>query len=162
MLLEQGSAYCIPDPKVSSDITKVVSQQLQAESLVSLFSKYRSNRILVVDDEEFCIASMRTMLERLGIDTMYQVDFCIDGEESFQILKKAYEQGMSYKMVFTDFNMPNVNGIEATKKMRKHLLGRDRPKIIGVTGHISEQFEREGREAGMDRVCAKPLYRREL
>lgn len=32
------------------------------------------------------------------------------------------------------------------------------PKIIGLTGHISEHFTREGLNAGMDDVVAKPIY----
>jgi CheY-like chemotaxis protein len=40
------------------------------------------NRILVVDDEEFCLTSTRTILEKLGIDVARQVDFCISGEEA--------------------------------------------------------------------------------
>lgn len=34
---------------------------------------------MVVDDEEFCIETMRSMLDNAGVDTKYQVDFCING-----------------------------------------------------------------------------------
>ena len=36
---------------------------------------------MVIDDEEFCIASMKAMLFSAGADTKHQVDFCITGQE---------------------------------------------------------------------------------
>jgi two-component system sensor histidine kinase/response regulator len=118
---------------------------------------------MVVDDEEFCIATMRAMLEKLDIDIQYQVDFCIDGNESLEQLKKAYNMGMSYKIIFTDFSMPNMNGIESTKKMRKFLYEMkvpksEQPTIIGVTGHILDDYRIEGENAGMELIVPKPLY----
>ena len=76
---------------------------------------------MVVDDEEFCIASMRALLGKAGIDTAYQVDYCITGLEALKQLKQSYEAGLSYKLILTDFNMPEMDGIEATLKMRKYL-----------------------------------------
>ena len=49
------------------------------------FKKYESCRIMVVDDEEFCIASIETMLSSLHIDTQLQVDFCINGKEAIEM-----------------------------------------------------------------------------
>ena len=63
---------------------------------------------------------------------------------------------MSYQIVFTDFNMPVLNGIDATRKMRNYMgekLGIHREKqpiIIGVTGHVQSAFKEQGKEAGMD------------
>ena len=122
---------------------------------------------MVVDDEEFCIATMRAMLEKFGINIEYQVDFCIDGLESTKQLKKAFDMDMSYRIIFTDFSMPNMNGIEATKKMRKYLDQMKKPKseqpiIIGVTGHILEDYKIEGLNAGMDLIVPKPLYSKDF
>jgi hypothetical protein len=51
----------------------------QAYDIVNGCEKYKNNRIMVVDDEEFCIASMKSMLFSAGVDTEHQVDFCITG-----------------------------------------------------------------------------------
>lgn len=69
---------------------------------------------MVVDDEEFCISSMKVMLKKAGLDTENQVDFCINGKEALNKLKEAIEIGLSYSLIFTDFNMPVLDGIEAT------------------------------------------------
>ena len=86
-----------------------------------VFAKFKNDRILVVDDEEFCISAMRSVLFSIGIDVDHQVEYCITGKEAIDQLKKTYEYGMSYKLILTDFNMPVMNGIEATLKMRKYL-----------------------------------------
>jgi CheY-like chemotaxis protein len=59
--------------------------------------------------------------------------------------------------------MPIKDGITATKEIREYfesidLKREDQPKIIGVTGHVLEDFYRQGHEAGMDEIVAKPLY----
>ena len=64
---------------------------------------------------------MKAVLFSTGIDVEYQVDYCITGKEALEQLKKTYQHGMSYKLIFTDFNMPVMNGIEATIQMRKYL-----------------------------------------
>jgi CheY-like chemotaxis protein len=72
----------------------------------------------VVDDEEFCLSSMRAVLFSLGINVDYQVEFCITGKEAFEQLQRTYSGGMEYMLIFTDFNMPVMDGIEATTKIR--------------------------------------------
>jgi CheY-like chemotaxis protein len=66
---------------------------------------------MVVDDEEFCIESMKAMLFVAGMDTEYQVDFCIHGQEALDHLIAVTELGFSYKLIFTDFSMPVMDGI---------------------------------------------------
>lgn len=83
--------------------------------------KCRNERIMVVDDEEFCLTMMQSILFNLGIDTENRVDFCITGLEALEKLKKAYEKNDSYAIIFTDFNMPVMNGIESVLNMRKFL-----------------------------------------
>ena len=78
------------------------------------FFKYQKSRILVIDDEEFCLTMMRSLLFRNGIDVENQVDFCINGLEGLNQVKEAQKIGVRYKVIFTDFNMPLLDGIEAT------------------------------------------------
>ena len=101
------------------------------------YAKFARNRILVVDDEEFCISSMRAVLHSLKINTDFQVDFCIHGKEALNQVKKTYENGMCYTLILTDFSMPVMDGIEATAKIRKYLkTKKEKVTIIGVTGHV--------------------------
>ena len=54
------------------------------------FMQYKSNRIMVVDDEEFCQASMKAILFKAGIDIKKQVDCFIDGQEALDQIKWAH------------------------------------------------------------------------
>lgn len=114
------------------------------------------NRIMIVDDEEFCLTTMKSMLFNLGIDIMNQVDSCINGLEALDTLKSAYKSNQSYKIIFTDFSMPVMGGIESITKMRSY-LGEDlniprseQPIIIGITGHVLVKCKNDGLNAGMD------------
>ena len=122
------------------------------------FQKHQKNRILVVDDEEFCIAAMRALLFKMGIDIQYQVDYAINGLEALSLVEEIQRNNMSYQLIFTDFNMPVMNGIEATSKIREKFNMIDQPCIIGVTGHVHKKFRTEGQRVGMDEIIAKPVY----
>ena len=56
-------------------------------------------------------------------------------------MKKAYENGSSYSMIFLDFNMPHIGGVEAAVIIRDYLLNEmklpetDLPTVIGLTAN---------------------------
>jgi CheY-like chemotaxis protein len=64
---------------------------------------------------------MKAIMEKAGLDVNYQVDFCITGLEAFDLVKETYISGMSYKLILTDFNMPVMDGIKSTQKIREFL-----------------------------------------
>ena len=64
---------------------EVISIPKRTKTQLAIFEdmvKYKNTRILVVDDEEFCISTMKSYLSQLGINVDSQVDFCINGEEA--------------------------------------------------------------------------------
>lgn len=132
-------------------------------SLKDVFA-FKRDRILVVDDEEFCLVSVKVMLKNLGFNVSYQVDFCINGLEALQTLKIAYQNQVEYCLIITDYHMPKMDGIEATSAMRNFLasemnIDRERqPKIVGLTGHAIKEYHDKGIEAGMDSVLSKPIH----
>ena len=76
---------------------------------------------MIVDDEEFCLATMKVIFNSCRFDCESEIDFCIEGEESLNKVKEAYENGMTYGIIFMDFSMPVLNGIDATKEIRNYL-----------------------------------------
>ena len=60
------------------------------------FNKYKEIRILVIDDEEFCLTMMKQILFRNGIDVENRVDFCINGLEGLQQVEEAQKLGVKY------------------------------------------------------------------
>ena len=82
---------------------------------------------MVTDDEEFCISAMTAMLKRNGINTDSHVDFCMNGQEALDTFIESYTLGFRYKMVFLDFSMPVMDGIEAASKIREFLAEQSVP-----------------------------------
>ena len=78
------------------------------------------------------------------------------------------QKGIKYKIIFTDFNMPIMDGIEATKHMRAYFneeleLNQEiQPAIVGITGHVQDIFTRPGYDAGMNQIIHKPVYKDQL
>ena len=69
---------------------------------------------------------------------------------------------MTYDLILTDFQMPIMNGVEATFQIRNHLSQldidlEDQPKIVGITGHVQEKYKNEGTKAGMNEIYGKPF-----
>ena len=100
----------------------------------------------------------------MGVPVDKVVDFCITGKEALELIKNAYSDGIQYKVIITDFQMPIMDGLEATMKIREFLTNEmdlereEQPKIIGVTGHVTSEFQQLGMQHGMDDVLAKPMY----
>ena len=65
---------------------------------------------------------MKGLLFKAGLNLEFQVDFCIDGLQAFEHVKQMYKNGFSYKVILTDFNMPQMDGIEATRCIRQFML----------------------------------------
>ena len=120
--LDNGGSFSSEEAKRRASGIPIMDskQDFFAGSMIDLYSRYGKNRIMVVDDEEFCISALRSMLVKQGIN-QWQVDYCFDGLEAVRCVKKAYKTGMRYSIIFMDFNMPNLNGIEATKQILEYL-----------------------------------------
>lgn len=52
---------------------------LQIIKQYEIITQFVSKRILVIDDEEFCISSMKAILHQFKFDVNYQVDYCLSG-----------------------------------------------------------------------------------
>ena len=69
----------------------------------------------------------------------------------------------SFDVLFMDFQMPEMDGLQATVEIRKmeQEKGTHIP-IVGITGHAMEQHLDEARHAGMDRFVTKPFNSSDL
>jgi len=126
-----------PDEKYESILTIEKQLNLKVEELI----RWKHNRILIAEDEEFCIVPLVSMLNRQGINTNHHVDLCINGQELVDTFFKSMKLGMKYSIVFLDFSMPVMDGISASKSLRQglmdlHIPKEDQPIIIGITGHV--------------------------
>jgi CheY-like chemotaxis protein/anti-sigma regulatory factor (Ser/Thr protein kinase) len=116
---------------------------------------FKKERVLVVDDEEFCLASMKAIIQKTGFDVANRLDVCINGIEMVNLVCNSWAIGINYKLIFTDFSMPSMDGIEAVDLIRQFFRESNvplesQPHIIGVTGHVHNDYTKLGLQAGMN------------
>jgi two-component system, chemotaxis family, chemotaxis protein CheY len=103
--------------------------------------------ILAVDDS----ASMRKMVSFTLTGAGYKVVEAVDGQDAFE---KAQEQ--VFDLVLTDQNMPRMDGLGLTKKLREHPNFKSTPILI-LTTESSDQMKQAGRAAGATGWLVKPF-----
>ena len=103
--------------------------------------------ILAVDDS----ASMRQMVSFTLKNAGYDVTEAVDGEDA---LNKAAAR--DFDLVLTDQNMPRMDGISLTRKLRDNPKFKATPILI-LTTESSEQMKQAGRAAGATGWLVKPF-----
>ncbi len=109
-------------------------------------------RILVAEDNPSNQKVIVEMLKRMG----YRADAVANGLEAIQTLEIQ-----PYDLVLMDVRMPEMDGIAATREIRKRWPGNG-PKVIAITAYALEGDREKCIEAGMDGYIAKPVDRRDL
>jgi CheY-like chemotaxis protein len=82
------------------------------------------------------------------------------GKEAVVRTKEALDQADEFSVYIIDWLMPDLNGIETVRRIRK-LIGDDAPIII-LTAYDWADIEEEAKEAGVTAFCTKPLFMSEL
>ena len=113
-------------------------------------------RALVADDDTNTCLSVCSMLRDIGM----RPDWTNYGKEAVIRAKEAYDQGDKFKVYIIDWMMPDMNGIETVRRIRK-VIG-DADPIIVLTAYDWTDIEAEAREAGVTAFCSKPLFMSEL
>jgi two-component system, sensor histidine kinase and response regulator len=110
-------------------------------------------RILVADDNPMNCRIAVLMLEKAG----HQIDVVNDGAEAVEAVR-----GKPYDVVLMDVQMPGVDGLEATRRIRAMSLDQAKVPVIAVTANAMEGDDRRCFEAGMDDYISKPIDRARL
>jgi signal transduction histidine kinase/ligand-binding sensor domain-containing protein/CheY-like chemotaxis protein/HPt (histidine-containing phosphotransfer) domain-containing protein len=109
--------------------------------------------ILLAEDNATNQKVALLMLERLG----YHADVAADGFEVLEALDRT-----RYDLVLMDVQMPGLDGLAATRRIRAELPAEAQPRIVALTAHAREEDRAQCRAAGMDDYLAKPLLLEEL
>ncbi|MEW5872976.1 MAG: response regulator [Chloroflexota bacterium] len=120
----------------------------EREGLDSQMGSRQPLRILLAEDHPVNQKVVRLMLERLG----YRADVAGNGLE---VLEAFQRQG--YDVVLMDVQMPEMNGVEATQRLRATLGEETQPRIIALTADALGGGRDEYLAAGMDDYLSKPV-----
>ncbi len=113
-------------------------------------------RALVVDDDFTTCDSVSLMLQQLGL----RAEWTLSGKEAVLRTKQAVSRGDSYNVYIIDWLLPDMNGIEVIRRVRKEL--NEEVPIIVLTAYDWSDIEQEAKDAGASAFCSKPLFFSEL
>jgi len=113
-------------------------------------------RSLVVDDDINACQSIADMLREVGMRS----EWCVSGKEAVIRTEESLRHGDRFKVCIIDLLMPDMNGIETVRRIRK-IIEKD-VFILIMTASDWADIEKEAREAGANGFISKPLFPSDL
>ncbi|MFU8797320.1 MAG: response regulator [Gammaproteobacteria bacterium] len=111
----------------------------------------KTQKILIVEDNPVVQAAIQIMSKKLG----YEIDIAHDGKTALAMYS------LGYKLILMDIDLPDMSGIDITKKIRETEIGRS-IYIVAITSHTKEEYLQKCLDAGMDGFSHKPASVEEL
>ena len=131
--------------------------QLCAESFqTGKIPELANIRGLVVDDDSGTCLNVSNMLREVGI----RPEWCLSGKEAIIRTTEANQIGDKFGVYFVDWLMPDMNGIETIRRIRK--ITQDHNPIIVLTSYDWSDIEEEAKEAGVTAFVSKPMFPSDL
>ena len=156
-LLEEGSAKTVAQIERLKTNIKSLRESLKPQKAeIKQLPQLEGLRALVADDDTNTCLSVSTMLSKIGM----RPEWTISGKEAVIRTKYAVEQGDAFSVYIIDWLIPDMNGIEIVRQIRK-VIGDSCPIII-LTAYDWADIEEEARAAGVTAFCEKPLFLSEL
>lgn len=115
------------------------------ESLCSL-------RVLAVDDDEVAREYTATVLKRLGV----KFELADSGKKALDMVTEAKKEGKPYDVCLIDWKMPDMDGVEVTRRIRADK--KNKTTIIIVSAFDLNEVQDEAIAAGADHFVTKPLF----
>lgn len=129
-----------------------IPKKKQQDVFIPDYIKEKKPAILLVEDNDINQRIIKKLIEEAGLS----IDAVGDGIEAIEAVENK-----AYGLILMDIQMPKMNGIEATKEIRKLNL-ETQPPIIALTANVSSEDKEECLEAGMNDYLSKPVDRNSL
>jgi len=140
--------FTIPTGKVEMPKTKTGPAKKVQETFES--DNWDDKSILVAEDEESNFRLIEIILQKKKAN----ITWVTNGEDAVEACKSK-----SFDLVIMDIKMPKMNGLIATKKIKK--FKKELP-VVAVTAYAREEEQEESRLAGCDDIVVKPINMEEL
>lgn len=136
------------------EVNLPLSRTDQAPEKVAPLSEtsFGQGKILVVDDNSINLNLMLKILERMNLE----VKGALSGEDAIKLVQEE-----KFDLIFMDYHMPGLDGIETTKEIKKIESAKNIP-IIALTADVQESTRKEVLNVGMVELLSKPVRRKEL
>jgi CheY-like chemotaxis protein len=139
------------DPPVTA--TRMPDGAPASDRVLAIATMQSQMRLLVADDDEISREVLSLLLGRLD----RRADFAGDGVEAL-----AAVHGARYDVVLMDIQMPGMDGLEATRRIRSECSETQQPAIVAMTARVTVEDRALFLKTGMDDILPKPIRLNEL
>ena len=139
--------------KLYEKIVEIVNPELKTNHVKEEETFFNDIRVLVTEDNDINWEIISALLEMHGVEC----DHAQNGKAALELMSDVANEN-KWDLIFMDIQMPVMNGIEATKAIRK--LDRDYPRNIPIVAMTADAFSEnvaECLDAGMNGHIAKPI-----
>jgi len=148
-----GAIHVESAPNEGSTFTVELELRIQErEDDPKFWTNHGVTKMIVADDEEeVCNTIVKTM-SRTGVVTEYSTD----GEKAVEMMCAAREAGEPYDLILLDWKMPNLNGLETARLIRKNYSKKI--PILLISAYDWSEIEQEAVEIGVNHFMPKPFF----
>jgi signal transduction histidine kinase/ActR/RegA family two-component response regulator len=133
--------------RVSGDVDRMRTADQNGSAELRLRQEFGGARVLLAEDEPVNQEVSRSLLEDVGLC----VDLASDGREAVEFARRGV-----YQLILLDVQMPNLNGLDAAREIRRDSLNRETP-ILAMTANAFDEDRKNCLDAGMDEHISKPI-----
>ena len=151
--IKQSQLYNLLTQILSGQPTKIKRSPAGSSSLDPTLAQRIPLRILVAEDNKVNQQLALQLLQRMG----YRADVAGNGLEAIEALRRQ-----RYDVVFMDVQMPEMDGLDATRHICQQWLPTNRPRIIAMTANAMEGDREKCLDVGMNDYISKPIRVNEL
>jgi signal transduction histidine kinase/CheY-like chemotaxis protein len=166
------TAYAVEGDRerfLAAGMDDYIAKPFQPDELLRVIEKY-SNRMKMRSQPalRILLAEDNKINQKVAMKTLENFGHVVDlAENGYEAVEKA--RAKVFDLVLMDLEMPEMDGIEATRLIRKmehenflHGIDRKRMKIVALTAHSTIEDKSRCEEAGMDDYISKPFRHSEL
>ncbi len=158
--LEADFAGCLTKPVKQSQLLNLLCQvlapgnvvlqpaQIQPQAIIHDLAEQHPLSILLTEDNATNQKLVLQMLKRMG----YRADVAGNGLEAIAAVRRQ-----TYDLIFMDVQMPEMDGLAATRQICRQWPKPDRPRIIAMTANAMQGDRQNCLDAGMDDYISKPI-----
>jgi len=149
--LMNGTIQCRSEPEKGTTFTITLDLPVAEKQLEEM--RIDGVEVLIADDDPVLLETAADTLASLGI----RAEQAGSGLEALEMIRRRHEAGKDYHVVILDWKMPDPDGIETIRRIRKEI---DAPiPILLTSAYDWSDIEEEAKAAGANGFLGKPLFR---